>query len=361
MADPGAFASLSPTFTLHSTWDLLASSLESSLTLMVPFHSPGFYSYSRLYTDINRFGVRIDNQKEHVAPVFGSLCYFIRYTYHLIPSIYMQRSWLNFPLQLRRIPLCITCSLSIRQLKVTQAVSTYWILWLQQQKAWLSKKMPSEMSSPLGACPGVEAGSYGGLEFSTLGESPQISKMATPVGSPTNSGWGPISLLLHQHLWPGVFLIIAKVFKVSWNLKVTIICISLVAKGTELFLTKPPLNLLLRTLFGSTASFWLGYLCSWILFLALCIHWCHPLLDGQLKILSHSAGFLFSWTTASCAIGKLFNFIRSHLSTPGALFRKSFLHRYDLCFLLAPSGFRASHGSLGSIWSWFLYKMTPMK
>lgn len=53
---------------------------------MVPFQFPGFYSYSKLYTDIKKLELGSTNKKEHVPFVFVALCYFTHYNSIYLPA-----------------------------------------------------------------------------------------------------------------------------------------------------------------------------------------------------------------------------------------------------------------------------------
>ena len=65
-----------------------------------------------------------------------------------------------------------------------------------------------------------------------------ISKAAVPVCAPTSNGgvFVPITPRLLQHMLSSVFLILAILTGVRWNLRIVLICISLLTKDVEHFL-----------------------------------------------------------------------------------------------------------------------------
>ena len=133
-----------------------------------------------------------------------------------------------------------------------------------------------------------------------------------------------------------VFLILAILTGVRWNLRVVLICISLMTKDVEHFLKC--LSAILdssveSSLFRSVLHFFFIGLCVLLVsnFLSsLYILEIRPLSDvGLVKIFSHSVDCHFVLLTISFALQKLFSFKRSHLlivslsvCAAGVLFRK---------------------------------------
>ena len=113
-----------------------------------------------------------------------------------------------------------------------------------------------------------------------------------------------------QHKLSSVFLILAILTSVRWNLRVVLICISLMTKDVEHFLKC--LSAILyssveSSLFRSVLHFFLlAYVIFWCLISwVLCIFWRsdRPLSDvGLVKIFSHSVGCHFVLLTVSFAL-----------------------------------------------------------
>ena len=145
-----------------------------------------------------------------------------------------------------------------------------------------------------------------------------------------------------QHKLPSVFLILAILTGVRWNLRVVLICISLMTKDVEHFLKC--LSAILdssveSSLFWSVLHFFIE-LCDLLVsnFLSsLYILEIRPLSDvGLVKIFSHSVGCRFVLLTVSFALQKLFSFRRFHLLISNSvlrLIRKIRWSRSFTCFL----------------------------
>jgi hypothetical protein len=134
--------------------------------------------------------------------------------------------------------------------------------------------------------------------------------------------WRSVPLSPHprQHLLLPKFLILAILTGVRLNLRLVLICISLMIKDVEHFFRCFPAirySSVENSLFSSVPDFLMGlfeFLESSLLssFYILDIS---PLSDlGLVKILSQSVGGLFVLLTVSFALQKLCNFMRSHLS-----------------------------------------------
>jgi hypothetical protein len=133
--------------------------------------------------------------------------------------------------------------------------------------------------------------------------------------------WRSVLLSPHprQHLLSAEFLVLAILTSVRWNLRVVLICISLMIKAVEHFFrcfsalryssaenSCLALYPILMGLFEFLESSFLSSL--YILDIS-------SLSDlGLVKILSQSVGGLFVLLTVSFALQKLCNFMRSHLS-----------------------------------------------
>ena len=135
-----------------------------------------------------------------------------------------------------------------------------------------------------------------------------------------------------QHKLSSVFLILAILTGVRWNLRVVLICISLKTKDVECFLKC--LSTILdssveSSLVRSALHFFYWIICSFDdQFLEFCVYLeISPLSDvGLVKIFSHSVGCRFVLLTMSFALQKLFSFRRYHL----LIVLKSFFSLYDV-------------------------------
>jgi hypothetical protein len=133
--------------------------------------------------------------------------------------------------------------------------------------------------------------------------------------------WRSVPLSPHpcQHLLSPEFLILAILSGVRWNLRVVLICISLMTKDVEHFFRCFSVNRyssVENSLFSSALHFLIGLFGSLESnFLnSLYILDISPLSDvGLVKIFSQSVGCLFVLLTVSFAVQKLCNFMRSHL------------------------------------------------
>jgi hypothetical protein len=132
--------------------------------------------------------------------------------------------------------------------------------------------------------------------------------------------WKSFPLSPHpcQHLLSPEFLFLAILIGVRWNLRVVLICISLMNKDVEYFfkyfsaLWYSPVE---NSLFSSVPQYLMGLFeflefsflsCLYILDIS-------PLSDlGLVKIHSQSVGGLFVLLTVSFALHKLYNLMRSH-------------------------------------------------
>jgi hypothetical protein len=123
-----------------------------------------------------------------------------------------------------------------------------------------------------------------------------------------------------QHLLSPEFLILAILTAVRWNLRVVLICISLMIKDVEHFFrcfSAIRYSSVENSLFSSVPHFLMrlfDFLES-IFLSSLYILDISPLSDlGLVKILYQSAGGLFVLLTVSFALQKVCDFMRSHLS-----------------------------------------------
>jgi hypothetical protein len=156
--------------------------------------------------------------------------------------------------------------------------------------------------------------------------------------------WRSVPLSPHplQHLLSPESLILAILTGVRWNLRVVLICISLMIKDVEYFFrcfSAFRYSSVENSLFSSVPHYLIvlfDFLES-IFLSSLYILDISPLSDlGLVKILSHSVGDLLVLLTVSFALQKLCNFMRSHLSilnltaqTIGVLFRLSCAHIFE--------------------------------
>jgi hypothetical protein len=130
----------------------------------------------------------------------------------------------------------------------------------------------------------------------------------------------PISPHPHQHLLSPEFLILAILTGVKWNLRVLLICISLMIKDAEQFFrcfSAIWYSAVENYLFSSVSQFLMGlfdFLESSFLS-SLYILDISPISDlGVVKILYQTVGGPFVLLTVSLALQKLCYFMRSHLS-----------------------------------------------
>jgi hypothetical protein len=144
----------------------------------------------------------------------------------------------------------------------------------------------------------------------------------------------PFSLHPCQHLLFVVFLMIAILTGVRWNLKVILICISFMARDVQHFFMDFSAiwtSSFEKDMFSSFVYFFIGSLIfGSLVFWAPCIFWLLNLCQmyNRQGFFSHSVGSLFNLETILFVVQKLFNFI--HLSIISlcwwalwVLFRKS--------------------------------------
>jgi hypothetical protein len=130
----------------------------------------------------------------------------------------------------------------------------------------------------------------------------------------------PLSPHPHQHLLSPEFLILAILNGMRWNLRIVLICISLMTKGVEhLFRCFSTIwySSVENSLFGSVHHFLIGLFGSVKSnFLSpLYIFYIIPLSDvGLVKIFSQTVSCHFVLLILSFALQKLWDFMRSHLS-----------------------------------------------
>jgi hypothetical protein len=129
----------------------------------------------------------------------------------------------------------------------------------------------------------------------------------------------PLSPHLSQHVLSPEFLILAILTLLRWNLRVVLICISLMIKDVEHFFkgfSTIQVSSVENSLFSSVPHFLIGLFdCLESNFLSsLYILDISPLSNvGLVKIFSQSVGCCFVLLTVSFALQKLYNFMRSHL------------------------------------------------
>jgi len=130
----------------------------------------------------------------------------------------------------------------------------------------------------------------------------------------------PLSPPPHQHLLSPEFLMLAFLTGVRWNLRVVLICISLMTKDVEHFFrcfSAIHHCSAVNSLFSSELHFLIGLFLSLRsnFMISLYILDISPLsVEGLVKIFSQSVGCHFVLTTVSFALQKLCSFMRSHLS-----------------------------------------------
>jgi hypothetical protein len=150
--------------------------------------------------------------------------------------------------------------------------------------------------------------------------------------------WRSVPLSPHprQHLLLPEFLILEILTGVMWNLRVVLICISLMIKDVEHFFrcfSAIQYSSVENSLFNSVPQFLMGLFDSleFSFLNSLYILDINPLSDlGLVKILSQSVGVLFVLLTVSFALQKLCNFIRSH---------SSILYFLFVCLIFFKTGF----------------------
>jgi hypothetical protein len=128
----------------------------------------------------------------------------------------------------------------------------------------------------------------------------------------------PLSPHPHQHLLSPEFLILAILTGVRWNLRVILVCISLVIKDVEHFFrcfSAIQYSSVENSLFSSVPQFLIDYLIfvESIFLSSLYILDISPLSNlGLVKILFQSVGGLFVLLSVSFALQKLCSFMRFH-------------------------------------------------
>jgi hypothetical protein len=123
----------------------------------------------------------------------------------------------------------------------------------------------------------------------------------------------------HQHLLSPEFLILVILTGMRWNLRVVLICISLMIKVVEHFFrcfSALQYSSVENSLFSSVPQFLMGLFdfLEFIFLSSLCILDISPQSDlGLIKILCQSVVAFFVLLKVSFALQKLSNFMRSHL------------------------------------------------
>ena len=128
----------------------------------------------------------------------------------------------------------------------------------------------------------------------------------------------PFSPHPHQHVLSPEVLILAILIGIRWNLRVILVCISLITKDFEHFFRSFSAILdflVVNSRFSSMPHFWLGclafwWLTSWVLY----IFWILVLSQmwGKWRFFSQSVGCWFVLLTMSFALQKLSSFMRFH-------------------------------------------------
>lgn len=134
-------------------YSLFSCSLSPFLLTKVLFYFPGFCSYYRLCYVFTSEDLEpgASDKREHRAS--GPGLPYSMWSF-LSSSIYLQRLWFNFSLQLNNILWCMytTFSLPINQLEAIYVVSTSFLLWIEQLWTGLSICLEGRMLSSLGIC-----------------------------------------------------------------------------------------------------------------------------------------------------------------------------------------------------------------
>ena len=145
----------------------------------------------------------------------------------------------------------------------TQVLPHCWTLWTEQWWGWLRECLWGRMQCTLGICPWVV---YLKIEVDwfpfSWGATTLILTLALPVlYSPQE--WMNVFLTLHlcQHELSFILLIFAILMSVRWNLKVVLICISLMAKDVEQFFVSQPFEF---SFFESSVWIWIPFTLSYL-------------------------------------------------------------------------------------------------
>lgn len=208
--------------------------------------------------------------------------------------------------------------------------------WYRNEQGWAS--ICGERMTFSGICQGaVLVGDtvdlFLGFFFLIL--SVLISRVTAPIFTPHNRV--PLYPKPYQQLLSAALLILVILTEMRWNVKVVLICNSLIAKDGEQLLMYSVTFFIIsfeNSLFRSLDHF----LIDPFVFSVLCFVSALHSLDSNLlsdmylvMIISHSLSFLCSRLIASLYVQKLFSFLSSHLSVVGlnlwvngVFFRKPF-------------------------------------